>query len=218
MKILHLRELALPEVKILTYARFPDERGYFTETFREADLREALGDPGFCVAQVNESLSRGGVFRGLHAQWNPFQGKLVRPLDGRLVDLALDIRKGSPTFGRIVACALEPAGNEGEWVWIPPGFAHGTYLPEDCRIEYLCTSPWSPGFELSISPLSESIDWSLCDTGLAEEVRVALTGDLSMSGKDRGGVLLSEWLAREESGHFTYSPGEPCAVIDPLGA
>lgn len=216
MKILDTRELAVPDVKVVTYARFPDDRGFFSETLRPGQIGEALGEPDFQVAQINESRSRGGVFRGLHAQWNPWQGKLVRPTMGRLIDLALDIRKGSPTFGKLVADLLdaERSDVEGEWIWLPPGFAHGTLFAGDCRLEYACTAEWSPGFELSISPRSPGIDWSLCDEGLAEEVRASISTGILSSGKDRSGIDLDEWAASDESAHFTYAPGERWSIAD----
>ncbi len=211
MQILETHELALPEVKSVSYARFADERGYFTETFRRAQLEEVLGIPGGEVLQINESFSRAGVFRGLHAQWNPYQGKLIRAVTGRLVDLAVDLRKGSLTFGKLVAFELDadPANPTGEWIWIPPGFVHGAWFPEATTIEYLCTGAWSPGCEISISPLAEDLDWSLCEPRLAEEVRGALSQDALLTEKDRHGFTLGAWLADPRSDWFVHAPGEP---------
>lgn len=218
MKILETRSLALPEVKIVTYARFRDERGYFTESFRQAQIDEALGLGGLGVAQANESHSAAGVVRGLHAQYDPFQGKLVRPLYGRLIDLALDIRKGSPTFGKIVAYDMptDPGADTGEWIWLPPGFAHGVVFPEDSCIEYLCTSAWSPGCELSISPVAEDLDWSLCDPDLRGEVEALLGGDVRMNEKDRDGLTLAGWRDDPRSEWFVHSPGSPFDVTSRL--
>ena len=216
MKILSSRDLGIPGVRVISFARFPDGRGYFTETYRDSEIGEALGAPGFRAVQLNESFSRGGVLRGLHAQWDPHQGKLVRPVSGRLLDLALDVRKGSPTFGKIVAHAIaaEPGAESSEWIWIPPGFAHGTYFPEDTVIEYLCTAAWSPGCELSISPHSPAIDWSLSAEGPAEEVRAALAVGALLSEKDRHGTDLAAWSEDPRSEHFVYEPGRPWDVAD----
>jgi dTDP-4-dehydrorhamnose 3,5-epimerase len=215
MKIEKTLELPIPEVKIVRYARFADERGYFTEVFRDAEIAEALGVEDLRIVQANESFSRAGVFRGLHAQWNPYQGKLVRCLAGRLVDLALDIRKGSPTFGRVVAHEVPASrdGVRGEWIWLPPGFAHGTLLTEDSSIEYLCTGAWSPGCELSISALADDLDWSLCDPALRDEVLARLGSDAVLNEKDRAAATLTAWEEDPRSDWFVYSPGAPFGVM-----
>ena len=106
MKILEAKSLAIPDVKVVRYGRFTDHRGYFTEHYRKSDFRSHpelgfLHDVEF--EQCNESASRADTIRGLHFQWNPHMGKLVRPLSGRLIDMMLDIRLGSPTFGKIIA-------------------------------------------------------------------------------------------------------------------
>lgn len=211
MKILSVRELGLPEVKVVAYARFGDERGYFTETFRTAQLEEAAGLPGGEIAQINESFSRAGVFRGLHAQWNPFQGKVVRVVSGRLVDMALDLRKGSPTFGRAVAheLAAVPGSDRAEWIWVPPGFVHGVWFVEDSTIEYLCSAPWSPGCEVSIDPTDPEIDWSPGEPAPARTIREGLAGRALLSDKDRAGLALAAWLADPRSAEFTYDPAAP---------
>jgi dTDP-4-dehydrorhamnose 3,5-epimerase len=216
MKIVGVRALGVPEVKVVTYARFRDDRGYFAESFRRSDLTASAGLPGGEIVQANESFSRAGVFRGFHAQWAPWQGKLVRALSGRVVDLAVDIRKGSATFGRVVAAVLapDPAAAEAAWIWIPPGFAHGLCVPEDSTVEYLCTGAWSPGCEVSISPLAPDLDWSLCEEGAAVEVRSALADRPVLNPKDREGFTLAAWLADPRSDHFIFAPGAPCGLED----
>ena len=98
MKILAVKSLVIPDVKVIKYARFCDQRGYFTEHFRRSDLQT---HPALSFLQhmeflqTNESYSRQGTIRGLHFQWNPLMGKLVRPLSGRLVDMALDKDKNA---------------------------------------------------------------------------------------------------------------------------
>jgi dTDP-4-dehydrorhamnose 3,5-epimerase len=220
MKILETHELAVPAVKVVRYARFPDDRGYFTETFRMDEISDAIGGPEINVIQANESRSTAGVVRGLHFQWNPHQGKLVRPIEGRLIDLALDIRKGSPSFGQIVGRDMRPTPekHEGEWIWLPPGFAHGAVFTEDAAIEYLCTSAWSPGCEASISPLAEDIDWSLCDPDLADEVRELLRGDVRLSERDRDGPSLAQWQEDPRSDEFIFDWDAPWDVTGATAA
>jgi dTDP-4-dehydrorhamnose 3,5-epimerase len=214
MKIESVTPLAIPEIKVLRFARFPDERGYFTEVYRNEQVAEALGAASFEAVQVNESCSRAGVIRGLHAQWNPRQGKMVRPLAGKFIDLALDIRKGSPNFGRVVAYEMcqDPTAMYDEWIWIPPGFAHGVAFNDSGTIQYVCTAAWSQGCEVSIRPDSGDLDWSLCDPGLREEVRGFLQLDIVVNEKDRSGFDLEAWSAEPSSGEFTYAPGEPFEV------
>jgi dTDP-4-dehydrorhamnose 3,5-epimerase len=215
MKILETRSLALPEVKVLTYARFLDERGYFTETFRREQVGEALGVSGFEVAQANESHSEAKVVRGLHTQWNPWQGKLVRPIYGRLVDLALDIRKGSPTFGKMVAYDLpaDPASETGEWIWIPPGFAHGAVFPEASGIEYFCTSAWSPGCETSLDPFADDLDRSLMNPDLKAELDALHEEGPLVNEKDREGASLSDWENDPRSDWFVYDENAPFGTV-----
>ncbi|MDR1040802.1 MAG: dTDP-4-dehydrorhamnose 3,5-epimerase family protein [Deltaproteobacteria bacterium] len=207
MKILSVKPLAIPDVKVIRAARFRDGRGYFTEHFRASDLdalAPGLGVTEFRILQANESRSAKGVIRGLHFQWSPYMGKLVRPLSGRLVDMALDIRRASPTLGRIVLYDMpfDPEADWFEWIWVPPGFAHGTMFPEESAIEYLCTGEWSPGNEAGVSPLAPDLDWSLCDKGLRGAFEGLLSEGIALSEKDLRGLTLAGWLAREESRLF----------------
>jgi dTDP-4-dehydrorhamnose 3,5-epimerase len=216
MRILEVRLLAIPELVVVRFGRFHDDRGYFAETFRRsaaathgaATLLSELDFP-----QMNESYSHAGAIRGLHFQWNPFMGKLVRTVSGRMVDLALDIRVCSPTLGKIVAYEL-PATHDApwtEWIWVPPGFAHGNYFTEDTVIEYLCTGEYSPGCEAGVSPLAADLDWSLCDSRLRDEYRALLGANPTISDKDRDGFSVASWLADDRSSGFRYSElsGEP---------
>ncbi len=122
--------------------RLGDHRGYFSEVFKDSWFRENVADVTF--VQENESLSAAvGTVRGLHFQLDPFaQGKLVRCLAGRIFDVAVDIRVGSPTYGQWYGCELSK--ENGEQLWIPGGFAHGfaTLVP-DCVIFYKVTAPYS---------------------------------------------------------------------------
>jgi dTDP-4-dehydrorhamnose 3,5-epimerase len=208
MKILSVKTLALPEVKIISYQRFADERGYFTETFRKSDFEtdknlEFLH--GLNFTQANESWSRSNVIRGLHFQWNPFMGKLVRPLVGHLIDMVLDIRLKSPNFGKIIMAEL-PAKSDseyGQWIWVPPGFAHGIFLPEVSLIEYFCTGEYSPGCEAGISPLAGDLDWALCEPKLKDKFIRSLPNSV-ISPKDRAGFSLASWQADERSSNFIF--------------
>lgn len=208
MKILSVSSLSLPDVKVVRFARFPDDRGYFSEPFRRSDFDTHPELPFLrgALPQMNESWSRPRVVRGLHFQWNPFMGKLVRTISGRMVDLFLDIRLGSPTFGRIGAHAM-PADDEAahsEWIWVPPGFAHGNYFTVTSRIEYLCTSEYSPGCEAAISTAAPDLDWSACEPGLKQEFdRLMASGPL-LSAKDAAGLSLSAWQADPRSQLFVY--------------
>jgi dTDP-4-dehydrorhamnose 3,5-epimerase len=209
MKILSVSALALPDVKVIRFARFADARGYFAEPFRRSDF-DSHPDLGFlhgvALPQMNESWSRAGVVRGLHFQWNPFMGKLVRTVAGRMVDLFLDIRLGSPTFGRIAAHDM-PASDEAaasEWIWVPPGFAHGNFFTETSRIEYLCSGEYSPTTEAGLSPLTPDLDWSLCDPALAAEFRALVASGPILSDKDRGGLTLAQWQGDERSQQFIH--------------
>jgi dTDP-4-dehydrorhamnose 3,5-epimerase len=163
MKIVSVQQLALPEIKVIRYARFRDHRGYSTEHFRKSDFQTHTLTTfmrGVEFVQSNESFSRAGTVRGLHFQWNPYLGKLVRTLHGHMVDLILDIRKDSPTFGKIIAYDMPANKTEdvNDWIWVPPGFAHGNPFLEDTSTEYFCSGAYNPQCEAGISPLSEDID------------------------------------------------------------
>src|SRR4030042_88296 len=188
MKIIEIKELAIPEIKLIRYKRFTDHRGYFTETYRKSDLLDSAEIP-FLIRenffQANESFSLKGAFRGLHFQWNPYMGKLVRPVTGHLIDFGLDIRKNSPTLGKIIGYDM-PAAREdgfGEWIWIPPGFAHGILLLEDSLVEYFCTGEYSANCEAGISPFAVDFDWSLCDRDIKNRFDKTISGSKFISEK-----------------------------------
>lgn len=135
----------IPDVKIVRRKAFGDARGYFEETWREDQFREAGIDVKF--VQDNHSYSSKGVLRGLHWQKPPHcQGKLVSVISGRIVDVAVDIRKGSPTFGKWVAEELSEENHLS--LWIPPGFAHGfVVLSDTAHFTYKCTDTYHPECE-----------------------------------------------------------------------
>jgi dTDP-4-dehydrorhamnose 3,5-epimerase len=209
MKILDVLDLKLSGVKTIRYGRFADHRGFFAEHFRKSDFMansqlNFLNDVEFF--QCNESYSKPGTIRGLHFQWNPFMGKLIRTLRGRMIDLALDIRKSSPTFGKIIGHDMPAGPNEeyGEWIWLPPGFAHGNYFTEETHIEYFCSGEWSPSCETGISPFAEDIDWSLCEPGLKSIFDAIAASRPLMTEKDRNGHSLASWISNPDSDRFIF--------------
>ncbi len=210
MKIISIKELEIPEIKVIRFSRFPDNRGYFSEQYRKSDLLKESGIislENIEFVQANQSYSKSGVVRGLHFQWNPYMGKLVRTISGRMVDLILDIRKNSPTFGKIIAYDMPSSNNKDydEWIWIPPGFAHGNYFTEPTLIEYFCTGEYSPGCEAGISPITEDIDYSICNEKLKTEFKNLLSSPkLVISEKDKNNNSISEWQRKEESNNFLY--------------
>ncbi len=211
MKILDVRDLDIADVKVIRYARFCDIRGFFAEHFRKSDFMthpKLSFMKGIEFLQCNESRSRPGTIRGLHFQWNPYMGKLVRTLKGRMIDMVLDIRKGSPTFGKILGYDM-PAGcnaDFGEWIWVPPGFAHGNYFTEESHIEYFCTGEYSPGCEAGISPMAADIDWSLYDPKLKRDFEAIALADPLMTEKDKNGYSLSSWIRNPNSDQFIFHP------------
>lgn len=209
MEIISVEDLAIGEVKVIKFGRFADDRGYFTETFRKSDF---FGHPKLQFlkrtefVQVNESFSKKGTVRGLHFQWNPYMGKLVRTITGRMIDLILDIRRDSPTFGKIIACDMpaDEAGKTSQWIWVPPGFAHGNFFNQDTLIEYHCTGEYNPLVEAGISPLSADLDWSLCEKALKQDFDNVTGGKILISDKDRAGLTVSQWLGDKRSANFIY--------------
>ncbi len=189
MKIISKKSLKIPEIKVITYGRFTDERGYFAETYRKEEFE------GMDFVQMNESFSFKNTMRGFHLQWNPYQGKLIRCIEGHVIDFALDVRPNSSSFGKIVGHEMKSDNKktESDWVWIPPGFAHGVVFLEDSIIEYLCTGEWSQGNEAVISPFAQDIDWSICDTELTKKYKKILNDNPLLTEKDKKGLTLEEW-------------------------
>ncbi|MCC6312612.1 MAG: dTDP-4-dehydrorhamnose 3,5-epimerase family protein [Thermomicrobiales bacterium] len=208
MKLVGVQALVIPDIATVKFARFSDNRGYFTETFRQSDF-DGPQTPflnGVRWMQANESFSRRGVVRGLHFQWNPYMGKLIRTIRGHMVDVVLDIRKGSPTFGKIIGHDMPAHDRDvaGEWIWVPPGFAHGNTFIEDTTIEYFCSGEYSPGCEAGISPLAADLDWSLCDPALRDAFLANARDAGLMTDKDRNGFTLGDWAADSRSDNFIY--------------
>jgi dTDP-4-dehydrorhamnose 3,5-epimerase len=156
----------LPGVVILEPRRFRDDRGFFFESFNEARYAEA-GLPARFV-QDNLSYSEPGVLRGLHYQLPNAQGKLVSVLHGEVFDVTVDIRKGSPTFGKWIGVTL--SFENGRQLYIPEGFAHGFLVTGDCAIfHYKCTAPYDPKSEGSIAwdDPAIGVDWPRKDVRLS---------------------------------------------------
>lgn len=151
----------IPEVKIIEPKVFGDERGFFLETFQAKRYRDEAGI-NLEFVQDNYSRSSKGVLRGLHFQKKNPQGKLVRVVRGEVYDVAVDIRRQSPTFGRWVGTVLSEQ-NKRQF-WVPPGFAHGFLVLSDCAdFEYKCTDYYDPSDEgcLLWNDVSLAIDWPI---------------------------------------------------------
>lgn len=152
---------AIEGVYVIEPKVFGDARGYFFESFSEREFKEKVGDIHF--VQDNESMSKFGVMRGLHFQRPPYaQSKLVRCVKGEVIDVAVDIRKGSPTYGQHVAVRLTEENHRQ--FFIPQGFAHGfAVLSESAVFQYKCDNFYHPEADGGISIMDESlgIDWGL---------------------------------------------------------
>ena len=181
---------AIPEVRVVRPRLFPDERGWFGEILRTDQFAE-LGLPTAFV-QVNQSRSVRGVVRGLHFQWDPPQGKLMRVVSGRAFMVAADVRPGSPTLGQVVT--VEASADEPLLFWAPATFARGfAALSDVAEIEYFCTAPYNPASETAVR-------WDDPDLGIPWPV-----ADPVLSSKDASAGTLEDWLARPESAAFAWS-------------
>jgi dTDP-4-dehydrorhamnose 3,5-epimerase len=171
---------AIPDVIVIEPTVFGDDRGYFFESFSERAFRAAVGKR-VVFLQDNHSRSRQGVLRGLHCQMPPHaQGKLVRVVSGEVFDVAVDIRKGSPTFGRWVGEILSDVNHKQ--LWIPPGFAHGYLtISESADFIYKTTDFYFPELETCIS-------WNDPQLGINWPIR----GDPIISMKDANGISFAE--------------------------
>ncbi len=181
----------LDRIKVLAPQVFEDERGFFMEAYR-ADVFERLGLPGRFV-QDNHSGSVRGVIRGLHFQWDPPMGKLMRVTAGRAFLVAVDIRCDSPTLGQWFG--IEVSAADRRQVWAPAGFARGfCALSDRAEIQYKCTGTYNAACEAGIR-------WDDPEIGIHWPV-----ADPILSAKDRAAPTLREWLERPESRRFRYEP------------
>ncbi len=153
----------IPDVVLIEAKRFGDARGFFMETYQQAEFAANGIDVQF--VQDNRSHSTRGVLRGLHYQLEPFaQGKLLMALTGVIFDVAVDIRRGSPTYGRWVGEILSM--ENGRMLYIPPGFAHGfCVLSDTADLVYKVSAPYSPEYERGIAWNDPAIgvDWPVTD-------------------------------------------------------
>ena len=156
-----ITQTKIPDVLIFEPKVFGDARGYFMESFREDIIKEHIGNVNF--VQDNESFSQYGVLRGLHFQRPPFtQGKLVRVLKGEVLDVAVDIRLGSQTYGKHVAVRLSE--DNKKQLWVPRGFAHGFVVLSDTALfSYKCDNYYAPEYDGGIAWNDShlNIDWIL---------------------------------------------------------
>jgi len=179
----------LGEVVVIASQIFQDSRGFFMETYREDEFKR-LGLPTQFL-QDNHSRSTKGVLRGLHFQWEPPMGKLMRVTLGTAFLVAVDIRKASPTLGKWAGVTAS-AENRYQ-VWAPAGFARGfCVLSDRAEIQYKCTGLYNNKGESGIrwDDPDIGIEWPICDALLSE--------------KDRYAQTLTQWLSRPESANFSY--------------
>jgi len=170
----------LPDVLVFEPKLFGDHRGYFMETWR-ADVFAAAGLTAPFV-QDNQSSSRQGVLRGLHYQIRQPQGKLVRVISGRVFDVAVDLRRSSPSFGQWTGVELS-AENRRQF-WVPPGFGHGFYvLSEQAEFVYKCTDYYAPEHE-------RALRWDDPAVGIVWPLVPGV--ETVLSDKDRAGLALGE--------------------------
>ena len=161
--------LAIPGVILFEPKVFGDERGFFFESFHQEQFEDAVGQSVHFV-QDNHSKSAKNVLRGLHYQIQQPQGKLVRVVEGSVLDVAVDLRKGSLTFGRYVSEILS-AENKKQ-LWIPEGFAHGfSVLSESAEFLYKTTAYYMPEFERSVAwnDPTINVDWALTEAPLLSD-------------------------------------------------
>jgi dTDP-4-dehydrorhamnose 3,5-epimerase len=184
-----IERTAIRDVLIVRPRLFPDERGWFAEIAQVGAFEALGGGLPTRFVQVNQSRSTRGVIRGLHFQWDPPQGKLMRVVTGRAFMVAVDIRPGSATLGRHVA--VEGSAEEPLLFWAPASFARGfCALSDVTEIEYFCSAAYNPGAE-------SGIRWNDPALGITWPV-----ADPSLSDKDGEAQTLSEWLSRPEAERF----------------
>lgn len=177
------RPTKIPDVVLLVPKVFGDERGFFLETFRASEFEEHCAPMQF--VQDNHSKSTRGILRGLHYQNPNPQGKLVRVTQGEVFDVAVDLRRDSPTFGQWVGEVL--SAENKHLLWVPPGFAHGFYVTsETAEFVYKCTDYYAPEHEQSLAwnDPAVGVEWPLVDGAPPQ-----------LSGKDGAGSSLADAVA-----------------------
>jgi dTDP-4-dehydrorhamnose 3,5-epimerase len=189
---LEVRRTSLPEVLVVAPGAFEDERGFFMEVFH-SDRYAAHADLGLPsqFVQLNHSRSSRGVVRGLHFQWEPPMGKLMRVARGEAFIVAVDIRPGSPTLGRYESLVVSDANRLQ--LWAPASFARGfCALSESVDVEYLTTGTYNGAAE-------SGVRWDDPQIGIDWPVKAP-----TLSRKDAEAQSLAEWLARPEAQAFRY--------------
>ncbi len=182
---------SINDVRVVENEAFEDDRGFFVEVFRKDIYREA-GLPTEFV-QLNHSRSAKNILRGLHFQWQPPMGKLMRVTYGKAFLVAVDIRRGSETLGKWVG--MELSAQEKKQIWAPAGFARGFCVLSDfAEIEYLCTGLYNGSAESNIA-------WNDAEIGIDWPISSPV-----LSSKDEKAPSFAQWLAREESHFFQYAP------------
>ena len=154
--------------------KFEDNRGYFFESYNQNEFKKININDNFI--QDNQSFSKKGVVRGLHLQKPPFeQGKLVRVLSGKVLDVAVDVRKDSKTYGQHIM--IELSSEKNNILYIPKGFAHGFVTLEDSIFSYKCSNIYNKESELSINPLDKelNINWNIDNPILSEKDMIGLS-------------------------------------------
>lgn len=170
---------SLPEVKVIEPKVFGDARGYFLESFNAREFAEKVVS-GVEFVQDNHSRSAQGVLRGLHYQIQHAQGKLVRVVEGEVFDVAVDIRRSSPNFGKWEGVVLSAENHKQ--LWVPPGFAHGfVVLSESAQFLYKTTDYWFPEFERTLL-------WNDPEIGIEWPIEF----EPLLAAKDAGGKRLNE--------------------------
>ena len=181
----------LEDIAVIVPKTHHDDRGFFMEVYRADQFRD-LGLPSEFL-QDNHSFSRKGVVRGLHFQWEPLMGKLMRVSRGTAFLVAVDIRKGSPTLGQWFG--LEASAENMKQVWAPAGFARGfCALTDEVEVQYKCTGIYNDRAE-------SAIRWDDPDVGVEWPLK-----EVRLSEKDRNAHSLSAWLASPDAEHISYQP------------
>jgi len=193
MMQMKVESVHLGAVVVTAQEFFEDDRGFFVEEFR-ADQFGALGLPDRFL-QENHSGSVKNVVRGLHFQWDPPMGKLMRVLRGRAFLVAVDVRRNSPTLGKWFG--MEISEKERKQIWAPAGFARGFCVLSDyAEIQYLCTGIYNSTGE-------SGIRWNDPQIGITWPVRTPI-----LSNKDQSAQTLAEWLQSERSQNFIYDESD----------
>ena len=179
-------ETGIKDLIVIEPTVFGDNRGFFMESYSKKDFSEIGVDIEF--VQDNHSKSKKGVLRGLHFQTQHVQGKLVRVTAGAVLDVAVDLRKDSPTFGKHYL--VELSANNKKMFYIPPGFAHGFLTLEDnTEFQYKCTDYYAPEFDSGVlwNDSNIGIDWNFEKYGLSAE-------EILLSDKDKQQQTLKEFV------------------------